>query len=264
MGRYALTGSNDSESLEFLYTHNVTHLLIDSSDIGKYPAFSSIGSDENYDRYSWLNVMLKDNKQTQETKNSTLFVYQGGTPIDGDIIYDNNGTKIFLPGGKAAIGGVVIERNESNDIITNPIGVFFNQGKQYRIPLRYAFDSKLIDFGSGLNAGIFLMDSVTEQQQGGYIDRKGAAIYLSSKTVKAALTRLFLYKENNPYFKLAHSEDDFIVAQLKTQNSKITDFVYYGGVRGPIKIWSINYPAGIKVKDEYLLTSYPDLALRKL
>jgi hypothetical protein len=237
--------------------------LIDSSDIGKYPAFSSIGSDENYDRYSWLNVMLKDSKQTQETKNSTLFVYQGGAPLDSDIIYDNNGTKIFLPGGKAAIGGIIIERNMSNDIITNPIGVFFNQDKQYRIPLRYAFDSRLIDFGSGLNAGIFLMDNLVEQQQGGYIDRKGAVIYLSSKTVKAALTRLFMYKENNPYFKLVHSEDDFYVAYLKSNNLTTDDFVFAGGVRGPIRIWEINYPSTVKANPEYLKTDYPNINLTK-
>jgi len=49
MGRYVLTGNNQDDALEFLYNHNTTHLLIDSSDIGKYGAFSSIGSDESYD-----------------------------------------------------------------------------------------------------------------------------------------------------------------------------------------------------------------------
>jgi asparagine N-glycosylation enzyme membrane subunit Stt3 len=46
MGRLVLTGDNQQDSLDFLYSHNATHLLIDSSDIGKYSAFSSIGSDE--------------------------------------------------------------------------------------------------------------------------------------------------------------------------------------------------------------------------
>src|SRR3990172_10160255 len=62
MGRYALTGTNETEALEFLYAHNTTHFLIDSTDIGKYPAFSSIGSDENYDRRSWISPFLKDPK----------------------------------------------------------------------------------------------------------------------------------------------------------------------------------------------------------
>jgi len=50
MGRYVLTGDNEKDALEFLYAHNATHFLIDSSDIGKYGAFSSIGSNEDYDR----------------------------------------------------------------------------------------------------------------------------------------------------------------------------------------------------------------------
>ncbi|MEK6842708.1 MAG: hypothetical protein AABX84_02735, partial [Nanoarchaeota archaeon] len=50
MGRLVLTGTeqDDREALEFLYTHKGTHLLIDSTEIGKYAAFSNIGSDENY------------------------------------------------------------------------------------------------------------------------------------------------------------------------------------------------------------------------
>jgi len=43
MGRHVLTGDNQKDALEFLYNHNTTHLLIDSSDIGKYGAYSSIG-----------------------------------------------------------------------------------------------------------------------------------------------------------------------------------------------------------------------------
>ena len=65
MGRYALTGSDNREALEFLYAHNTTHFLIDSTDIGKYSAFSSIGSDINYDRASWISTFTRDNDQVQ-------------------------------------------------------------------------------------------------------------------------------------------------------------------------------------------------------
>ena len=52
MARQVLTASEDAEGLVYLYTHNTTHYLIDSSDIGKYTAYSSIGGDINHDRYS--------------------------------------------------------------------------------------------------------------------------------------------------------------------------------------------------------------------
>ncbi|MFH1290488.1 MAG: STT3 domain-containing protein, partial [Nanoarchaeota archaeon] len=111
MGRYALTGANNTEALEFLYAHNTTHFLIDSTDIGKYSAFSTIGSDVNYDRASFIPTFIRDLRQTQERKNSTVFVYAGGTGLDGDIIYEENGTKTFLPAGKAGLGAIIIEKD---------------------------------------------------------------------------------------------------------------------------------------------------------
>ena len=57
-----------------------------------------------------------------------------------------------------------------------------------------------------------------------------------------------------------HSEDDFIVANLKSQNaiSQDVDFVQYQGLRGPIRIWEISYPKDIKPNPEYLLNYYPN------
>jgi hypothetical protein len=49
------------------------------------------------------------------------------------------------------------------------------------------------------------------------------------------------------------------VSQIKTQNSGFeSDFVYYQGVRGPLKIWEINYPKSIEFKEEYVDTNYPE------
>ena len=52
--------------------------------------------------------------------------------------------------------------------------------------------------------------------------------------------------------KLAHSEDDQVVAMLKMQGIK-NDFVYYNGFRGPIKIWDVReIPGDILMKKEFL------------
>lgn len=264
MGRHALTGSDNIKALEYLYAHNTTHFLIDPTDIGKYSAFSSIGSDINYDRYSWLQDFQKDQRYTQETKNTTKFVYTGGTLLDGDLIYNINGTRVFLPGGKAGIAGVILERNNSGELVSQPEGIYFYQQKEYRLPLRYAYvDGQFIDFGSGVDAGVFVYPRLI-QRGGGYgIEKDGALIYLSNKTVKSQLARLYLYKEDNPYFKLVHSEDNFLVEQIKSQNPGYpSDFVNYNGnTFGPIRIWEIRYPEGMQVKQEYLLTKYPDMRL---
>jgi len=96
-------------------------------------------------------------------------------------------------------------------------------------------------------------------------DKSGALLYLSNRTVKSQLARLYLYNENNSNFRLVHNEPDEIVSNLRAQGvlTENQDFLYYPGadLRGPIKIWEINYPAGIQVKQEFLNTSYPNPVL---
>ncbi|MCA9485444.1 MAG: hypothetical protein KC506_01215, partial [Nanoarchaeota archaeon] len=259
MGRYALTGPDEKGALEFLYAHNTTHFLIDSTDIGKYSAFSNIGSDVNYDRASFIPTFLRDRNQVQERKNSTLFVYNAGIGLDEDIIYELNGSKVFLPSGQAGLGGVLVERNSEERIVEPVKGVYIYQGNQYTIPFRYVFDNgELIDFGEGLEAGVFVYPLVVQSEAGLQLDRYGAMLYLSRRTVDSQLARIYLYGEENA-FKLVHSEDDFLVSQIKSQNPSFgEDFVYYGGFRGPIKIWEIEYPADIEYKEEFIDTRYPE------
>jgi len=259
MGRYALTGTSNEEALEFLYAHNTTHFLIDSTDIGKYGAFSSIGSDVNYDRASFIPTFLRNNQLTQEKKNSTAYIYQGGIGLDEDIIYETNDSKIFLPKGAAGIAAIIVEKDSQNELVSAPVGIFIYQGKQYRLPLRYAFDNKLIDFGKGIESGIFLYPRAVSGSGGINIEEDGALLYLSKRTAKSQLARLYLYNEDNPYFKLVHTEDDFIISQIKSQRPDFdSEFIYYQGLRGPIKIWEISYPKDIEFKEEYLSTKYPE------
>lgn len=259
MGRYALTGTSNQESAEFLYSHNVTHFLIDSTDIGKYSAFSLIGSDVNYDRQSYLPIFLKDSTQTSETKDSKIYVFTGGAVLDEDIVYEQNGTKIFLPGNKAVIAAVLLE--VSQEKVKKVSGVFIYNNNQYIVPLNSwegSLDSGKTNANS-VNSGVFLFPSLISQQGSYGIDNFGALIYLSPRTVNSQLARLYLYDEKNQYFQLAHTEQDFLVAQLKTQNPSFqNDFIYYQGFRGPIKIWQVSYPAGMQVNEEFLSTHYPE------
>ena len=54
------------------------------------------------------------------------------------------------------------------------------------------------------------------------------------------------------------TEDDFVIDQLRSQNVNVGNFVYFNGVRGPIKIWEIKYPADIEFKEEYLAAVWPE------
>ena len=262
VGRHVLTSPSKKDALEYLYTLNVTHLLIDSTDIGKYSAFSNIGSDENYDRASYIPTMGMDQRATQETSNGTTYFYSAGFGLDEDIIYEskegNTSRKIFLPAGRAGLGGILLTMTNSS--IGRPEGIFVDQGIQYKVPIRYVyFNNKLYDFKSGIEAGMFIIPLAAQSGNGVNINPLGIALYLSKRVVNGNLARLYLFGEEGDGFNLVHSEDDFIVANLKSQGSDIKDFVYFDGLRGPIKIWEVDYSAypDIKAKPEYLETKYP-------
>lgn len=256
MGRYVLTSPSKEDALEFLYSHNGTHLLIDSTDLGKYSAFSSIGSDVNYDRRSWIPTFLKDNSQTLERKNETVFVYTGGSSIDEDIIYQDNSSKIFLPSGSTVLAAILVNINQEDEV-TKVQGIFVYQGKQYNVPFKYFYDGNFVDTSEGIDSGIFLYPRVVSGDQGIGLDKNGALLYLSSRTVKSNLVRYYLYGEENE-FVLTHNEPDIIVNDLNSQGAEVGDFVYYQGFRGPIKIWQINYPKDIIYRSEFLNVEYPE------
>lgn len=259
MGRYGLTGTSSEQAIDFLYSHNTTHFLIDSSDIGKYGAFSRIGSDKNYDRVSFIQPLLKENKKI-ESKNGTIYFYSSGNgvPLDSDIIHNLNGTNIFLPQGKSGLAGIMIELGNDGEILKAPIGIYVDQkGKRYDLPLRYAYNKRLVDFGQGIEAGVFIMPRASNNQ----FDSTGALLYLSNRTVKSQLARLYLYNEPDPYFRLAHTEEDFVVKQVQNLNLSQSQFLYYEGFRGPIRIWEISYPSEMQTKEEYTRTTYPDPGL---
>lgn len=261
MGRNVLTGTNERGALDFLYTHNGTHLLIDSTDIGKYGAFSSIGSDANYDRYSWIQTILRDDTQTTETNNATFYLYQAGSILDEDVILHEGNEEILLPKNKAYVGAIITQQKTNGEILQPKI-VFIYNNKQYSESLRYIYTKdKLYDFNSGIEAGIFVFPEIEVTASGGVnLVQDGAALYLSRRVINSQLAKLYLFNKNSNYFKLVHSEDNLIISDLKKQGMNLDEFVYYapaGGLLGPIKIWEISYPNDIKLNQSYLDTDYP-------
>ncbi len=261
MGRHVLTGTDERTALDFLYAHNGTHLLIDSTDISKYGAFASIGSNGSYDRYSWIPTVLLDDKQTQEKNNETFYVYPIGTVLDEDVILNEGGKEILLPRNKAAVGAVMLKEGKNKEIM-QPIIFFVYNEKQYQMPLRYIYiNEKLYDFKEGMDAGIFIFSRVdTSNGMVKNIASNGAAFYLSERVIHSQLARLYLFNEKSDYFKLVHTENSIINEDIKKQGLDIDEFTYYSqaGLQGPIKIWEVNYPSDIKLNSSYLDTDYPE------
>ena len=273
VGRFVLTGNNQKDALEFLYTHNATYLLIDSSDVGKYGAFSQIGSDENFDRLSQGPITFtSDDKAMQETKNEVIRTYNipasngkvAISPIEEDVIFENNGTQTTLFKENSGIIGVTITYIQNNGSITikQPEGIFYSNGKQVSVPLRYLyFDDKFKDYGSGINATADIIQKFYVQNQELQLDSMGAMIYISPRVMRGLLGQLYIL--NDPFgtfsnFKLAHVQDDYILEQIKAQGAaNVGEFSYYQGLRGPIKIWNVTYSGDEKINPDYLLRTQP-------
>ncbi len=255
IGRYVLTTPNPATALSFFKTMNVSYLLIDQTDLGKYSAYSKIGGGNDsegkaLDRYAAIPVMQNDPKQTRETANGTTLVFNGGMFLFEDINYRRNGSGVFLPAGKAAVIGIIMK--VENDHLQQPEAVYIYNNVQTRIPIRYVyFDGKIIDFKKGLDVVIDVIPSFS----GTRINRMGAAIYLSQKVSKGLFAQMYLLNDSFGEYKtlkIAHIEDDPIVASLRMQDPRLGHFLYYKGFRGPIKIWNVSdIPAGIKRVEEF-------------
>ena len=253
MGRHVLTADNESEALELLYNHNVTHFLIDSTEVGKYGAYSNIGSDENYDKYSWIGAFIVDEKQTQETKNETIRSYFGGSMLDEDLVINIDGQQLFFPMGKAGIGAIRITFKENGEL-KQPQAVLVYNEQQYWINLRYLFiDEQLIDFGSGVEGCAYILPLLSQDN----INYIGTTLFLSPRNMRALWVKMYLLGQGEN-FELVHSEQSKIVESIRNQGISIPDIIYFGGVQGPIKIWEVNYKGDEKYNEEYLQRNYPD------
>lgn len=249
MGRNVLTGQSDQEALEFLYAHNVSYLLIVEDEIGKYPAFSSIGSDANYDRYSWINIFTLDRSQTQETRDETVYVYRGGTPLDEEFVYND----AVFPRGSSGIGGFIIAMRQSGEEaeIKQPTAVLFFNGKQTRVPLECIWlNGREIRFPEpGLKGCLQIVPSIQDQKA----DPAGAAFYLSERVYKGRVGQYYMLGKKSENFELVYSDE-----------KEMPLAIYNGRIIGPTKIWKVNYPEGMVLNQTYLDINFPDPSVTKI
>ncbi|MBI2148941.1 hypothetical protein HYU23_04625, partial [Candidatus Woesearchaeota archaeon] len=259
MARDVLTAQNFTEPLNYLYTHSADYLLAVSDDIGKYPAYSSIGSDKRGDRYSYLTNFNLDNSAVQETKDGVIFLYRGGFYLDENLVYNE---KVY-PAGKAAIGGIILpfKNLQSNGTVDpslgkevqQPVAILFYNGQQINLPMRCIYIDKLYEFENYSYGGCLRILPVIQNNQ---INWMGSSILVSRKVVDGLFARLYLFNQKNPYFELVYDDSNTIPLSL-----------YAGRIIGPIRIWKINYPDNIKLTDSelnyYLAKDYPDLSLNQ-
>lgn len=269
-GRYILTATLPEIAESFMKTHNSNYLLIDSTDLGKYSAYSSIGSDSNYDRFSSISLMRVDNSQTRETNSTTTKFHLGTGVVDEDLTYTSESENIIIPGPtydeygtpnyKGYIIAIALEQDTKTGGILQPKGIFLYNQNQVILPIRYLYyNNKLIDYGSGVESVYMIIPQLYSSTGGYELDKMGSGIYLSPKVAKSTFAQLYLLGNSEGLygdFELQHVEEDIITTTLRQQGA--TDlgyFVDYNGFRGPIKIWKLKDNPKIAINEEFLETS---------
>ncbi len=279
MGRYVLTGQNEREALEVLKAHNISYLLIDSTDIGKYTAYSSIGSDLQYDRYNWVPTVALDERQIQEKRDELIYPYPISTVLSEEFVWLDKKTKkqyIFpAQSGDAIVGWALlpIEKNANNSNnseiqIKQPnLLMMYKRSERVEIPMCYVYlKGKQYDFrnnGPCMQAALYIIPKLISQGSSiSGINQLGAAFFLNERALKALWVKLYLLNESTN-FELVHTELYPAVKELRDRGLDLPETVVLGDVLGPIKIWKVNYPDDIKVKEEYLQVNYLDERLIK-
>ncbi|MAG19823.1 hypothetical protein CL618_00105 [archaeon] len=242
LGRHVLTGHSSTEALEFLKTHDTTHLLIVSDELGKYGAYASIGSDENNDRVSWFNIFTLDNQQIQETRDKTIYFYQGNTGLDEDIIYEG---KLYSRGNSGILGFTIPIEITDNIKIEQPKAIMISNNQRTDIPINCIyFQDKIINFDTGIDACLRILPVI--EPGTGNTNLIGSLIYISPRTKPTLFSQMYLMNQQWEGFREVYNDQAGVPMSL-----------YGGRFIGPIKIWEINYPSHIKSKPEYLESKFP-------
>lgn len=250
VGRHLLTTPSEDDALEFLLTHNVTNMLIVSDEIGKYTAFSSIGADENYDRYSWIPTLTIDTKNIQETRNETIYLFRAGFVLDDDFIYENQ----LFPARQAGIGAFLLpiqQVSEQQIVLKQPTAILVYNNNQVNVPLECVFfNGQEINFEKpGLKGCLRIMPKIDDNK----MNPMGAALYLSPDVRSSLFTQLYLFDKQSKYFKVVYDDSQSMPLAL-----------YNGRQIGPLKIWGVTYPNYIKPNPIYLSAGYPNINVTKI
>ncbi len=245
-GRYFLTGKDKTSTLEYLKSHNVTHILISSQEIPKYYAFSLIGSDESMDRLSTIGIFgLQGRKETRDGYHA---FYGGGWGLDKDYVFGDavlpaggsaiSGFEIGLSGDNKVTGVKAMLESSSQRVMADVSCIYIHGYDSNRQAMVYGQRISPPTSGNIINGCIVILPGFQDNK----VYENGAAMWLSEKVWDTNMARLYIYNEQDANFRQVYS-DNFPLG------------IYNGQIIGPIKIWEVTYPPGTKTDKKYLKPS---------
>ncbi len=242
VGRDLLTAPNEKTAFEFLKSRKVDYVLLTREEIGKYFAFSSIGS-INHDRASTIGIFRADKSATQEGRNNTKIVYRGSWTIDTDLKFGN---KVFTK-FNAAVGAIVFTLDPSSAVTEAPLVVLADSTGQYSVKTTCLIDANKVRKTFEVGEEPHLNDCiqfVPDFKGSNEIDSLPAAFYVSEMNSKGLFARLYMFDEKINGFDIAYTDSQPLG-------------LYGGMITGPTKIFKVTYPAGIEVQSKYIDPNAP-------
>ncbi len=266
IGRYLLTGRDRIEALELLKTHNATHVLISSDEIGKYTAFSSIGADENYDRYSYIPTFFMNPEESLEERDENgkeiiSYLFKGNFVLDQDFIYKDQ----LLPKSNSLVAGVILAIRQTEDgqmEFKQPTAIMLYNNNRFDVPLNCIFFNEqefVFDKPEGYNGCLRIIPVINNDGKANYF---GAGLFLSPNTRNTLFTQIYLFDKDGK----THKEWEGFEKIYDDSNSGASLLYHVGANRliGPIKIWKIYYGEDIKENPIYLSTEPPNPAVERV
>jgi len=235
LARYGMTAHDVDDALTYFKTRNVTHLLYSEEELGKYHAFSFLGSDENDDRKSTIGVFSLS--QTEEVRKGFRYVYTGGWGFDKDIVLDD----LVLSQDDSGIAGFLIEIDEGGNLQEAPVAVVVNKGQQFSVPLSCAYvgeDKTRMewDVNESIPGCIVMLPKFENNNKA---IENGALFYLSDKVEPGLFAQLYILDKDIEGFK-------------EVYNDGVPLGVYRGRTVGPVIIWELDYPEYIEEDSVFL------------
>ena len=240
--RKVLTNNNNTEALEFLKSHNASHLIINYREIQIYNSFSLLASNKDLDKES--NIYKLELKEIKETRKGKSYYFNGGIPTDETFNYNK---ETFLKGttGIPMIKIDVIEEQNQTKFM-QPIAIFLKDNKNYEIPLNCLYyNNKKEIYNNGIDSCLLLIPSIRND---GTIFPLSIGLYLSPKVKNTLFTNLYLFEEEVEGFKLIYNDESL--------NFNLGYYAPQSIIVGPIKIWEISYK-DTKFVGKNLIKSYP-------
>ncbi|MEM1688240.1 MAG: hypothetical protein QXM04_02540 [Nanopusillaceae archaeon] len=268
-----------------------SYLYIDPTDIGKSYQFTKLGSDEMFDKHSWINIFsslvpererilegVRINEFYYLLANENRLSYYGNFLLDENIYINGERIPRCIPELNIWDCGIIFrvdlifsepiveikqlrrslveEKINPWNIINATLYIFY-RNRVYNLSLGCVyFDGILLEFeNSDYNGCLYVTPSLIKENR---ILSISNAFFISQKSRNYTWVRLYFFDEGEPYFRLVGYFYPTIVNLLY---GYVPPFIYREVQ--PAKIWKINYPESFDVPEYkyclYLATNLEEI-----